>query len=108
MVAAYLCSFNPEKSKMGLVTGFYRMWALGKQDVYFLGKGNGFGKLVKNLTSEDVKRPRHLYGPTFVYSHLLDYLEKNNIRPRLDKESRMIVGRRMEGKRRKDIEGGPL
>jgi len=97
----FMLTPHPKKSKIGLVTGFYKMIkAMGfkDEDIYFLKEGSDFRKLVRDLTSEDVKRPRHLYGPTFIYPHLLNYLEKNNIRPRLDEGSRVMMGGGWKGR----------
>jgi long-chain-fatty-acid---luciferin-component ligase len=104
-----MLSPSPEESKTGLVQGMYRaLKGLLKKDeqIEFAIKGGVLDeKLVTDMILSASNRPRHLYGPPFIYKALTDYILQTTNKVGLDKGSKVLLTggwKRVEGAINKD------
>lgn len=91
---AFMMTPSPEESDTGLVKGMSHVLGglnFGENIVYGV-KGGKFEteKFIKRMI-ECKAKPRHLYGPPFALMHLIEHIEKNKTRIKLDADTRMIT-----------------
>ena len=86
---------SPAESDTGLVRGMSHVLKeglkFGDRIMYAVHNGSVQTEAVLNTITSTHHRPVHLYGPPFVYMHLVDYINKHGIDVKLDKESRLIT-----------------
>jgi len=86
---------TPKDSDTGLVKGMQatlRTIGLPPENSDYLVTGGEFDveQVIKKLTDCPIK-PRHIYGPPFVFMRIVEYMEANNKQLKLDPESRLMT-----------------
>jgi long-chain-fatty-acid---luciferin-component ligase len=93
----FVCMLTPSpgESDTGLVRGMSHVLKeglkFGDRIMYAVKGGRVETEAVLDVITTTKHRPVHLYGPPFVYMHIVEHIEKHGLDVRLDKESRLIT-----------------